>query len=50
MPPVQEGVDESDSHEFLRSRIREALESIPDRAREAFLLFRFEGMTTAQVA
>ena len=41
---------ERDSRAFLIGRVREALRAIPDGAREAFVLFRFEGMTVAQVA
>ena len=49
--PGPEGeTEERDSRDFLLARVREALRAIPDGAREAFVLFRFEGMTVAQVA
>jgi len=49
-PGDEEEVDRRESREFLVSRVLAALDSVPERAREAFLLFRFEGLTVAQVA
>ena len=43
-------VDRREYREFLVSRVLAALDTVPERAREAFLLFRFEGLTAAQVA
>ena len=45
--------DESERREvigFLASRVREALDGLPDVAREAFVMFRYEGLTCAQIA
>jgi RNA polymerase sigma-70 factor (ECF subfamily) len=49
-PGPDEAVSKEDSRRFLRDRVGEALATLPDGTREAFLLFRFEGMTVAQVA
>jgi len=49
-PGAEDLVDRRESSEFLLSRVLTVLDSVPDRAREAFCLFRFEGMTVAQVA
>lgn len=49
-PGEEEEVDRKESREFLVSRVRAALDDLPERAREAFLLFRFEGLTVAEVA
>lgn len=45
--------DESERHEvigFLANRVREALDGLPDVVREAFVMFRYEGLTCAQIA
>ncbi len=42
-PGDEAEVDRNESREFLVSRVLAALDSVPDRAREAFLLFRFAG-------
>ena len=49
VPGPESELAERDSRDFLLGRVREALTAIPDGAREAFILFRFEGMTVAQV-
>jgi RNA polymerase sigma-70 factor (ECF subfamily) len=49
-PGPEASLDEEDTRRFLLQRVREALDDLPDGAREAFVLFRFEGMTVAQVA
>jgi RNA polymerase sigma-70 factor (ECF subfamily) len=49
-PGPEAGLDEEDTRRFLLQRIREAVDTLPEGAREAFLLFRFEGMSVAQVA
>ena len=49
-PGEEEQVDRRESLGFLIARVRAALDDLPEQAREAFLLFRFEGMTVAQVA
>ncbi|MEN8148529.1 MAG: RNA polymerase sigma factor [Planctomycetota bacterium] len=52
--PAAEGgeddVADRDEQTFLLDRVREALATLPDAAREAFVLFRFEGLTVAQVS
>lgn len=45
-----EALEDRDARGFLRVRVREALRTLPQGAREAFLLFRFEGMKVAEVA
>lgn len=35
---------------FLVARVQEALEGLPAAAREAFVLFRYEGLTCAEIA
>jgi RNA polymerase sigma-70 factor (ECF subfamily) len=47
--PIEE-LDEQDTRRFLLQRVREALDGLPDGAREAFVLFRFEGLSVAEVA
>ncbi len=49
-PGPEVGVDEEDLHRFLLQRVREAVDTLPEGAREAFLLYRFEGMSVAEVA
>ncbi len=39
-----------DYHRFLRVRIREAVDALPDGWREPFVLFRFEGLSMKQIA
>lgn len=49
--PGGEGVAaERDDRRFLIQKVRDALSRLPDGTREAFLLFRFEGMAVAEVA
>lgn len=48
-PPADHAVIESDAAAFLRARIEDALAALPDEPREAFILFRYEGLTTAQI-
>lgn len=43
-------VEEKETVRFLVDRVREALGALPDNAREAFVLFRYEGMTCPQIA
>lgn len=35
---------------FLARRIRQAIDELPPQARDAFILFRYEGLTCAEVA
>ena len=48
--PGQDAVDDREATAFLLRRIEEALDDLPDEPREAFVLFRFEGLTCAQIA
>ncbi len=50
VPAGEHAVDDREATSFLLSRIAEALDDLPDEPREAFVLFRFEGMTCAQIA
>ena len=45
-----EHLERRDATEFLVDRVNEALHALPDAAREAFVLFRFEGFTCAEIA
>ena len=49
-PAADAAVDERDAKAFLLARIEEAVDELPDEPRAAFVLFRFEGMTCAQIA
>jgi RNA polymerase sigma-70 factor (ECF subfamily) len=46
----EQSVDRREGTDFLVSRVLAALGDLPERTREAFSLFRFEGLTVAQVA
>ena len=43
-------VDERDARRFVLERVRAALDSLPDGPREAFLMFRFESLSVAEIA
>jgi RNA polymerase sigma-70 factor (ECF subfamily) len=47
---TEEVVEDADAKRYFLGRVREALDALPDRVREAFVLFRFEGLTVAAVA
>ncbi len=49
-PPADSGPEQRDAHAFLAAKIRAAVDELPEPAREAFVLFRFEGLTCAQIA
>lgn len=49
-PPADRAVADRDATAFLVRRIEEAVRELPDGAREAFVLLRFEGMTCAEIA
>lgn len=49
-PAPEETVEKEETLSFLLDRVREALATLPHGAREAFQLFRFEGMSVAEVA
>jgi RNA polymerase sigma-70 factor (ECF subfamily) len=48
-PPADHAVIQSDAAAFMRARVEEAIAALPEEPRTAFLLFRFEGMTAAQI-
>jgi RNA polymerase sigma-70 factor, ECF subfamily len=49
-PAVDGAVADREAAVFLLRRVEEALDELPDEPREAFVLFRFEGLTCAQIA
>jgi len=49
-PDPAELAADSDDARFLRRAVRGAIDALPDSWREPFLLFRYEGLTCAQVA
>lgn len=48
-PPADGEIARKEALAFLAERVEEALAGLPDEPREAFLLFRYEGMTCAQI-
>ncbi|HUR29011.1 MAG TPA: RNA polymerase sigma factor, partial [Planctomycetota bacterium] len=42
--------DEREAREVLLARVRSAVDGLPEGPREAFILFRFEGHTCAEIA
>jgi len=46
----QAAAERSEVLGFLADRVREALDGLPEPNREAFVLFRYEGLTCAQIA
>lgn len=54
-PPVASAsnghaAEERESRQHVVERVREAVDGLPDGPREAFLMFRLEGLSIAQVA
>ena len=51
-PPAESdpALESSESAGFLLERVRDELGRLPEGAREAFVLFRYEGLTCAQIA
>ena len=50
MAPAADGeVARKDALAFLAARVEEALAGLPDEPREAFVLFRYEGMTCEEI-
>ena len=49
-PPRARGLEAAEAREFLMARVREELEQLSPEAREAFLLFRFEGLSCGEIA
>ena len=43
-------LETSESAGFLLQRVRDELGRLPDGAREAFVLFRYEGLTCAEIS
>ena len=50
VPPADASIDDREAAAFLLRRIDEAVDELPDEPREAFALFRFEGLTCVQIA
>jgi len=48
--PEEPETESAETLGFLVQRVQEALQDLPEPTRAAFLLFRFEGLTCAQVA
>ena len=48
--PTDAALEHRESVEYLVARVREAVDGLPDGAREAFVLFRCEGLSCAQIA
>lgn len=46
----QSEIDEREAREALMARVRTAVDELPEGPREAFILFRFEGHTCAEIA
>jgi RNA polymerase sigma-70 factor (ECF subfamily) len=46
----QDDVARADALAYFVARVREALETLPREQREAFVLFRFDGLTCAEIA
>jgi RNA polymerase sigma-70 factor (ECF subfamily) len=43
-------IDDREARDVLVARVRSAVDALPDGAREAFILFRFEGHSCAEIA
>lgn len=50
VPPAERAIDDREAADFLLRRVAEAVDELPDGPREAFVLFRYEGMTCAEIA
>ncbi|MCG3133065.1 MAG: hypothetical protein HMLKMBBP_00157 [Planctomycetes bacterium] len=48
-PPADREVARRDAVALLSKKVEEALRSLPDEPREAFVLFRMEGMSVAEI-
>ncbi|MCC7013002.1 MAG: RNA polymerase sigma factor [Planctomycetes bacterium] len=48
--PADRSVEHRDSVEFLSTKVRQAVEELPEGTREAFLLFRYDGLSCAEIA
>jgi RNA polymerase sigma-70 factor (ECF subfamily) len=45
-----EALERRETISFLAERVREALDDLPEPARQAFVLFRYEGLSCAEIA
>lgn len=50
MESASRTVAEEEAREHLRAHVRAAVDGLPDGTREVFVLFRFEGLSCAQIA
>lgn len=48
--PADGAVADQEAIEFLMTRVREVLDELPEAPRDAFVLFRFEGLTCREIA
>lgn len=48
--PADGAVADQEAIEFLMTRVRETLDELPEAPRDAFVLFRFEGLTCREIA
>ncbi len=48
--PAAQLVAHRDALDYLLARMHDAIDALPDAARDAFVLFRCEGMTCAEIA
>ncbi len=49
-PPAGAEIERAETRQFLALRVREAIDSLPAPMRETFLLFRYEGLSCAEIA
>jgi len=49
-PPADRELEHREAISFLHHRLREALATLPSGPREAFLMFRYENLTCAQIS
>ena len=50
VPAAERAVDDREAADFVLRRVAEAVDALPDGPREAFALFRYEGMSCAAIA
>jgi RNA polymerase sigma-70 factor (ECF subfamily) len=48
--PADASVEHRESVDFLVRRVRRAIDELPEGSREAFLMFRWQGMSCAEIA
>lgn len=49
-PAADADAEREDARQFLARHVSEAIDALPEGQREAFVLFRFENLTCAQIA